>query len=213
MRTGRPHPGRALGRREHVSRIVTYDGDLEEAVAGESVTLCLADEVDVSRGDVIAAATAPPLVADQFEAHVVWMSEDEMLPGRRYLVKIGGSTSGATVEEPKYLVNVNTFEHMAAKTLSLNRDRRVQPHARAAVPFDPYTENRDMGGFIIIDRMTNNTVGGRPHPLRASPGRQRALAGHRGGRDRARHAEAATAGRRLVHRALRRRQVDHRQHR
>ncbi len=142
-----------------ITRIVTYDGDLEEAVAGESVTLCLADEVDVSRGDVIAAATEPPLVADQFETHVVWMSEDEMLPGRRYLVKIGGTTLGATVEEPKYLVNVNTLEHMAAKTLELNQIGVCNLTLEKAVPFDPYTENRDMGGFIIIDRMTNNTVG------------------------------------------------------
>jgi bifunctional enzyme CysN/CysC len=142
-----------------ISRIVTYDGDLDEAVAGESVTLCLADEVDVSRGDVIAAATAPPLVADQFETHVVWMSEDEMLPGRRYLVKIGGTTLGATIEEPKYLVNVNTLEHMAAKTLELNQIGICNLTLEKPVPFDPYTENRDMGGFIIIDRMTNNTVG------------------------------------------------------
>jgi bifunctional enzyme CysN/CysC len=142
-----------------ITRIVTYDGDLEEAVAGESVTLCLADEVDVSRGDVIAAATEPPLVADQFETHVVWMSEDEMLPGRRYLVKIGGTTLGATVEEPKYLVNVNTLEHMAAKTLELNQIGICNLTLEKAVPFDPYTDNRDMGGFIIIDRMTNNTVG------------------------------------------------------
>jgi bifunctional enzyme CysN/CysC len=142
-----------------ISRIVTYDGDLEEAVAGESVTLCLADEVDVSRGDVIAAATEPPLAADQFETHVVWMSEDEMLPGRRYLVKIGGTTLGATIEEPKYLVNVNTLEHMAAKTLELNQIGVCNLSLEKAVPFDPYTENRDMGGFIIIDRMSNNTVG------------------------------------------------------
>jgi bifunctional enzyme CysN/CysC len=142
-----------------ISRIVTYDGDLEEAVAGESVTICLADEVDVSRGDVIAAATEPPLVADQFETHVVWMSEEEMLPGRRYLVKIGGSTLGATVEEPKYLVNINTLEHMAAKTLELNQIGVCNLTLEKAVPFDPYKDNRDMGGFIIIDRMTNNTVG------------------------------------------------------
>jgi bifunctional enzyme CysN/CysC len=142
-----------------ISRIVTYDGDLEEAVAGESVTICLADEVDVSRGDVIAAAAEPPLVADQFETHVVWMSEEEMLPGRRYLVKIGGSTLGATVEEPKYLVNINTLEHMAAKTLELNQIGVCNLTLEKAVPFDPYKDNRDMGGFIIIDRMTNNTVG------------------------------------------------------
>ncbi len=196
-----------------VSRIVTYDGDLEEAVAGESVTLCLADEVDVSRGDVIAAATAPPSVADQFETHVVWMSEDEMLPGRRYLVKIGGPTVGATVDQPKYQVNVNTLEHMAAKTLELNEIGVCNLNLEQAVPFDPYTDNRDMGGFILIDRHDQQHRRRRAHPLRAPPGRQRALAGHRGGRDRARHAQGPTPCRGVVHRTLRRRQVDHRQHR
>jgi bifunctional enzyme CysN/CysC len=142
-----------------VTRVVTYDGDLEQAIAGESVTLCLSDEIDVSRGDVIAAATAPPAVADQFETHIVWMSEDEMLPGRRYLVKIGATTVSATIDHPKHQVNVNTLEHVAAKTLDLNQIGICNVYLDRPVPYDPYVENRDMGGFIVVDRLTNNTVG------------------------------------------------------
>jgi bifunctional enzyme CysN/CysC len=142
-----------------VTRVVTYDRDLEEAIAGESVTLCLSDEIDVSRGDVIAAATAPPAVADQFETHIVWMSEDEMLPGRRYLVKIGASTVSATIDHPKHQVNVNTLEHVAAKTLDLNQIGICNVYLDRPVPYDPYVENRDMGGFIVVDRLSNNTVG------------------------------------------------------
>ena len=142
-----------------VTRIVTYDGDLEQAIAGESVTLCLSDEIDVSRGDVVAAATAPPPVADQFETHIVWMSEDEMLPGRRYLVKIGATTVSATIDHPKHQVNVNTLEHVAAKTLDLNQIGICNVYLDRPVPYDPYVENRDMGGFIVVDRLTNNTVG------------------------------------------------------
>jgi len=146
------------GRESTVARIVTYDGDLEEAVAGQSVTLTLADEVDVSRGDVIAAASAPASVADQFEAHIVWMSEKPMLPGRPYLLKVGTRTVGVTVAQPKYKVNVNTLEHTAAKTLELNEIGVCNINLDRPVPFDPYGENRDMGGFVLIDRFTNNTV-------------------------------------------------------
>ncbi|WP_106400473.1 sulfate adenylyltransferase subunit CysN [Actinocorallia populi] len=142
-----------------VARIVTYDGDLPEAVAGQSVTLVLTDEVDVSRGDVIAAADDPPGVADQFEAHVVWMGEDELLPGRRYLAKIGATTVGVTVDHPKYQVNVNTLEHVAAKTLGLNQIGVCAVHFDRPTPFDAYLGNRDLGGFVIIDRLTNATVG------------------------------------------------------
>ncbi|MEU1525403.1 sulfate adenylyltransferase subunit CysN [Nocardia rhamnosiphila] len=147
------------GAESAVARIVTYDGDLTEAVAGQSVTLTLADEVDVSRGDVIAAADSPPAIADQFEAHVVWMSEDDLLPGRRYLAKIGAITVGVTLEQPKYHINVNTLEHAAAKTLSLNQIGVCTLHFDRPVPFDAYTENRDLGGLVIIDRLTNATVG------------------------------------------------------
>jgi bifunctional enzyme CysN/CysC len=142
-----------------VARIVTYDGDLDEAVAGESITLTLRDEVDVSRADVIASASDPPGIADQFEAHVVWMSEDEMLPGRRYLVKVGASTVGATIDHPKHGVNVNTLEHVAARTLALNEIGVCNVYLDRPVPYDRYIDNRDMGGFIVIDRMTNATVG------------------------------------------------------
>jgi bifunctional enzyme CysN/CysC len=146
------------GRESHIGRIVTYDGDLDEAVAGQSVTLTLTDEVDISRGDVIAAATDPPGVADQFEAHIVWMSDDEMLPGRPYLLKTGTRTVGVTVAHPKYKVNVNTLEHTAAKTLELNEIGVCNLNLDRPIPFDAYAENRDMGGFVLIDRFTNNTV-------------------------------------------------------
>ncbi len=142
-----------------VARIVTYDGDLDEAVAGESITITLCDEVDISRADVIAAAGDPPGIADQFESHIVWMSEDEMLPGRRYLVKLGATTVGATIDHPKHGVNVNTLEHVAARTLALNEIAVCNVYLDRPVPYDRYVDNRDMGGFIVIDRMTNTTVG------------------------------------------------------
>jgi len=147
------------GQTTTVARIVTADGDLDEAVAGQAVTLTLADEIDVSRGDVLAAADDPPEVADQFEAHIVWMHEHQMLPGRPYLMKIGTRTVGVTIAQPKYRVNVNTLEHTAAKTLELNEIGVCNLSLDRPIPFDPYTANRDMGGFIVIDRMTNGTVG------------------------------------------------------
>jgi len=146
------------GRESNVSRIVTADGDLDEAVAGQSVTLCLTDEIDVSRGDVLAAASAPPGVADQFECHLVWMAEEELLPGRPYLMKVGTRTVTATVAQPKYSINVNTLEHLAARTLHLNEIGVCNLNLDRPVPFDPYVDNRDMGGFILIDRFTNATV-------------------------------------------------------
>ena len=147
------------GSESTVARIVTYDGDLDEAVAGESITITLGDEVDISRADVVAAAGDPPGIADQFESHIVWMSEDEMLPGRRYLVKLGATTVGATIDHPKYGVNVNTLEHVAATTLALNEIAVCNVYLDRPVPYDRYVDNRDMGGFIVIDRMTNTTVG------------------------------------------------------
>ncbi len=147
------------GQTSVVSRIVTGDGDLDHAFAGQAVTICLADEIDVSRGDVLAAADNPPEVADQFEAHIVWMHEHQMLPGRPYLIKIGARIVGATIEQPKYRVNVNTMEHTAAKTLELNEIGIANINVDRPIAFDPYTANRDMGGFIVIDRLTNATVG------------------------------------------------------
>jgi bifunctional enzyme CysN/CysC len=146
------------GRESTVARLVTAEGDLTEAAAGHSITVTLTDEIDVSRGDVLAAASSPCAVADQFEAHVIWMSEHEMLPGRSYLLKIGARTVGATLAQPKHKVNVNTLEHTAARTLELNEIGVCNINLDRPIPFDPYEVNRDMGGFILIDRFTNATV-------------------------------------------------------
>jgi bifunctional enzyme CysN/CysC len=142
-----------------VKRIVTMDGDLPEATAGRAVTLTLEDEVDASRGDLIAADTARPAVAEQFAAHVVWMSENQMLPGRPYLLAIGGNQVGAQITELKHKINVNTLDHVAAKHLDLNEVGFVNIALDRAIAFDPYAENREMGGFILIDRLSNATVG------------------------------------------------------
>ena len=128
------------------------------AVAGQSITLTFADEIDCSRGDVITRADAPCEVADQFEATLVWMDEAEMLPGRPYLLKIGTQTLTATVTEPKYEVNINTLEHLSSRTLALNAIGVVNISTDRAVPFEAYAKNPDLGGFILIDRMTNATV-------------------------------------------------------
>jgi bifunctional enzyme CysN/CysC len=142
-----------------IDRIVTMDGDLDEAVAGQSVTLTLTDEVDASRGDVICAADAPAEVADQFEADVVWMHDDAMLPGRPYLMKIGTRTVGVSIAHPKYRIDVNTLDHLAASTLELNEIGVCNLSLDRPVPFDPYRTNRETGSFIIIDKLTQNTVG------------------------------------------------------
>ncbi len=147
------------GRVSTVARIVTYDGDLPHAVAGQSVTLTLTDEVDVSRGDVLAAADDPPEVADRFDATLVWMGEEPLAPGRPYVFKIGSRTASATISAPDHKVDVNTMEQQPAQTLTLNEIGVVQVTLDREVPFDPYASNRDMGGFILIDRMTNGTVG------------------------------------------------------
>ena len=141
-----------------VDRIVTQGGDLDMAVAGQSVTLTLKDEVDVSRGDVLAQADAPPAVADQFEATIVWMDDEAMLPGRPYLMKLGARTVGASISEPKHKINVNTLEKLAAKRLELNEIGVCSLSLDAPIAFDPYVDNRDLGGFILIDRLSNRTV-------------------------------------------------------
>jgi bifunctional enzyme CysN/CysC len=147
------------GRDSQVARIVTADGDRESAVAGESVTLTLATEVDVSRGDVLAAADAPLEVATQFDATVVWMHEEPLLQGRQYLLKIGTRTVSATVAPIKYKVNVNTLDEVPAERLELNDIGVCELGFDQPVPFAPYAESRALGGFILIDRLTNNTVG------------------------------------------------------
>jgi len=146
------------GQTTTVSSIVTMDGELDAAGPDASVTVTLADEIDVSRGDVIAAADDPPEVADQLQAHVVWMAEEEMLPGRPYLLQCGARSVTATLAAPRYALNVNTLEHLAARTLGLNEIGVCNLSLSAPIPFDPYAANRDTGGFILIDRMTNATV-------------------------------------------------------
>lgn len=146
------------GKTSSVTRIVTFDGELAEAVAGQSVTLCLADEIDCSRGDLIAAADSPPQVADQFEATIVWMSDEAMLPSRPYWLKIGAQTVTAQIQQPKYQVNVNTLEHVAAKTLELNAIGVANLSTSQPVVFEPYADSRDLGGFILVDKISNATV-------------------------------------------------------
>ena len=147
------------GRESRVARIVTAGGDLERAVAGQSVTLTLDSEIDVSRGDVIGAADAPPQVADQFEATIVWMHDAPLLQGRDYLVKIGTRTASATIAPLKYKINVNTLEHLAAETLELNDIGVCELKLDRPIPFAPYGEDHTLGGFILIDRLTNATLG------------------------------------------------------
>jgi bifunctional enzyme CysN/CysC len=157
-------PGAAIrvqpsGRTSAVKRIVTADGDLPRAIAGQSVTLVLEDEVDISRGDVISHKDAPAEVADQFEATLVWMQDEPMMPGRAYLMKIGTRTVSATITEIKHKVNVNTLEHLAAKQLALNEIAQVKLSVDRPIAFDPYESVRETGGFILIDRISNATIG------------------------------------------------------
>ena len=146
------------GKTSSIARIVTMNGDLTEAVAGQSVTLTLTDEVDCSRGDVIAAAEDAPEVADQFEATIVWMDDEPLLPGRSYWLKIGTQTVSAHVQPPKYQVNVNNMVHLAAKTLELNGIGVAEVATDKPIVFEPYNVNREMGGFILIDKITNATI-------------------------------------------------------
>jgi bifunctional enzyme CysN/CysC len=147
------------GRESTVDRIVTYDGDLDVAVAGRAVTVTLADEIDISRGDVIATAQDPPGVADQFEATIVWMSEEPLLRGRSYLMRLGPQLATATVAPLKHKVNVNSLEKVAATRLELNEIGVVDLELDRPVVFEPYADSREGGGFILIDRITNDTVG------------------------------------------------------
>jgi bifunctional enzyme CysN/CysC len=147
------------GRTSTVARVLTGDGDVDVAVAGQSVTLTLSGEIDVSRGDVLAAAAEPPAVANQFEATIIWMHDEPLLQGRAYLFKLGTKTATATVAPIKYRVNVNTLEHLAAKKLELNDIGICGLDLDSAIAFEPYRDSRVLGGFILIDRLTNNTVG------------------------------------------------------
>jgi len=176
---GTVRPGDAVrilpsGRATAVDRIVTMpgldpasglqcDGDLSEAVAGQSVTLTLAQDVDCSRGDVIASVDHPPQAADQFEASLVWFDEEPLVPGRGYWIKLGTQSATATVQHPKYQINVNTLEHLAAPTLELNAIGVAEILCDRDLVFEPYAAagaapNRVLGGFILIDKLTNATV-------------------------------------------------------
>jgi bifunctional enzyme CysN/CysC len=151
------------GRQTRIERIVAAGGDLAEAVAGQSVTLTLADEVDCSRGDVIAVSADPPEVADQFEVTIVWMADEPLLPGRGYWLKSGTQLVTATVQEPKYEINVNSLDHLAAKTLELNAIGIAEIATDREIVFEPYavedsSPNRVLGGFILIDKLSNATV-------------------------------------------------------
>jgi len=166
--TGTVRPGDAIrvlpsGKTSTISKIVTLNGELDEAVAGQSVTLCFADEVDCSRGDVIATADAPPEVSDRFEATIVWLADDALIPGRAYWLKLGTQLVSATVQAPKYTVNVNAVgsagEQMACKTLDLNAIGVAEIATDKPIVFEPYPDNHTLGGFILIDKITNRTVG------------------------------------------------------
>jgi bifunctional enzyme CysN/CysC len=142
-----------------VSRIVTADGELDTAAPGKAVTIVLADEIDASRGDMLAAPAARPEVADQFAAHILWMAEEEMLPHRQYLIKAGTRTVLGQVTSLRHKVDVNSLEHLASRTLKLNEIGYCNLSTVEPIAFDAYAENRDTGGFIIIERFTNATVG------------------------------------------------------
>jgi bifunctional enzyme CysN/CysC len=146
------------GKTSTISRIVGFEGDLDKAIAGQSTTLCFADEIDCSRGDVIATADDPPQSADQFECTLVWMSDEAMLPGRSYWLKIGTETVTAIVQQPKYQINVNTLEHLAAKTLELNAIGVANLAVNKPIVFESYADSRQLGGFILIDKLSNATV-------------------------------------------------------
>ena len=146
------------GKTSTVTRIVTLDGDLDVAVAGQSVTLCLSDEIDCSRGNVIAAADQPPEAADQFESTIVWLADDALHVGRSYWLKLATQMVSVTVQQPKYAINVNTMEHIAAKTLDLNAIGVAEITTDKPLVFEPYAQSRTLGGFILIDKLTNATV-------------------------------------------------------
>ncbi|TPL42300.1 sulfate adenylyltransferase subunit CysN [Mesorhizobium sp. B2-4-6] len=147
------------GKASRVKRIVAQGGDLEQAVAGQAITLVLEDEVEVSRGNMLVSPSARPQVADQFAANIVWFDEQALLPGRSYVLRTETDQVSATVTELKYRVNVNDFAREAAKSLDINEVGVCNLSTRAPIAFDSFAENRTTGAFILIDRITNATVG------------------------------------------------------
>ncbi|WP_340149548.1 sulfate adenylyltransferase subunit CysN [uncultured Sneathiella sp.] len=158
IRIGDPIVEPASGQSSKVARIVTFDGDLKEASKGQAITLTLEDEIDISRGDILCATKDRPATADQFEAKIVWMNAEPMLPSRTYLLKLGTGTTAARISSLKYKVNVNTMEHTATKTLELNEIGVCNLSLDKAISFDPYADIPETGSFILIDRFTNATV-------------------------------------------------------
>ena len=146
------------GKTSTVARIVTLSGDLDAAVAGQSVTLSFTDEIDCSRGDVVVASAAPAQIADQFECTLVWMADEPLVPGRAYWLKLGTQLVNVRVQSPKYQINVNTLEHLAAKTLDLNAIGVAEIATDKPIVFEPYSQDHTLGGFILIDKISNATV-------------------------------------------------------
>jgi len=159
IKVGEPVVEAASGRTSTIATIVTYDGEVPSAEAGDAVTLTLADELDIGRGDVLVSPKARPEVSDQFAAHVIWMSDEPLVPGRSYLSRIGTKSTPLTITTIKYKLDVNTRKHLAAATLELNDIAVCNLSTGFPVAFDPYDQNRRTGAFIIIDRFTNHTVG------------------------------------------------------
>ncbi len=162
--SGRVRPGDSIvlfpsAKETEISRIVAADGDLDEAVAGDAVTLTLQDEIDISRGDIIAAKDERPELSDQFAAHLIWMAEEPLLPGRPYFIKCGSQIVTASVSELKYKLNVDNLDHIAGKTLELNEVALCNLSTDRPLIFDPYKINRHTGSFILIDKLSNATVG------------------------------------------------------
>ncbi len=147
------------GRTAKVKAVVAFPGERDSAGAGDAITLTLDREIDISRGDVLVASADRPEVSDQFSAHLIWMNDDELIPGRNYLIKIGARTVGASVTEIKHKVDVNSFQKLAAKTLQLNEVGVANIATREPIAFEPYAKSRELGGFIIVDRISNLTVG------------------------------------------------------
>ena len=147
------------GKTSHVDRIVTFDGELDKATIDQSITLTLKDEIDCSRGQIIIAANSSLKLSNQFESTLIWMDERTLIPGRSYYLKIGTKTLSASISKPKYKIDVNTMEKMAAKTFNQSDIGVVNITMDQSIPFVPYSENHRLGGFILIDKITNATIG------------------------------------------------------
>lgn len=159
VRSGDPVRVLPANTETHVRSIITPGGETDTATSGQSITLTFTSELDVSRGDVVAANGAPPDVSDQFQANLIWLGDEPMLPGRSYLMKIGAQSAICTPAQPKYAININTYGQFPARTLKLNEIGVCNIALDRAVTFDAYGDNRPMGAFILIDRLSNETVG------------------------------------------------------